>query len=163
MKFELTHRSNKGISEVSDQRITFNELPLDFEIEVHPTQTLLRLRQQTFVVYDVVLEEEFLHFRINGERYSVSVRDEQALLLEKMGFKSGNRKNQGVLKSPMPGKIMALRKSVGDTVTAGEAVVILEAMKMENELKAPSGGVIKAILVKEGQSVEKNIPLLEIE
>jgi biotin carboxyl carrier protein len=63
----------------------------------------------------------------------------------------------------MPGKILELLSSEGDEVELGDPVAILEAMKMENELKAPCAGTIQSISVTTGASVEKNQILLEIE
>jgi oxaloacetate decarboxylase alpha subunit/pyruvate carboxylase subunit B len=60
------------------------------------------------------------------------------------------------LKAPMPGMIVKYQKSVGDAVTVGETVVVLEAMKMENALPAPVGGTIKAVNFASGDSVQKN-------
>jgi pyruvate carboxylase subunit B len=67
------------------------------------------------------------------------------------------------LKAPMPGMIISFEKKVGDAVNQGETVVILEAMKMENALPAPSGGIVKAINFKSGDSVAKNDILCIIE
>ncbi len=63
----------------------------------------------------------------------------------------------------MPGKIVKLFKKEGDAVTKGETVVILEAMKMENEIKSGATGVIKSINVKEGQALEAGFLMVEIE
>jgi pyruvate carboxylase subunit B len=62
----------------------------------------------------------------------------------------------------MPGKILEIPVSVGDEVEIGEAILILEAMKMENELKASLTGIIHSVQVQTGDSVEKNQILLEI-
>jgi pyruvate carboxylase subunit B len=62
----------------------------------------------------------------------------------------------------MPGLVLRLEVEVGQRVEPGAGVVVLEAMKMENEIKAPGGGVIAAIHVAAGQAVEKGTPLLEI-
>jgi len=58
------------------------------------------------------------------------------------------------LQSPMPGKVVKVLVAVGDEVKAGQGVVVVEAMKMENELRAPKDGKVKSIAVKEGQPVE---------
>ncbi len=67
------------------------------------------------------------------------------------------------IKAPMPGLIIRFNKNVGDTVTKGEAVVVLEAMKMENALVAPCDGVIKAINCKSGDTVAKGATLCVVE
>lgn len=64
--------------------------------------------------------------------------------------------------SPMPGKVFKLLSNVGDSVTEGQAVMILEAMKMENEIVATSSGVIDAILVKEGDMVDTDDVLVKL-
>lgn len=65
--------------------------------------------------------------------------------------------------SPMPGSIIELAAGEGDKVKEGDVVLILEAMKMENEICAPKSGTIKAIYVKEGQAVSSGAPLFEME
>jgi biotin carboxyl carrier protein len=81
------------------------------------------------------------------------------------GFKpSGlNKGGAGALITQMPGKIVKLMKKEGDQVTKSETVLILEAMKMENEIKAGTDGVIKTINVKEGQALEAGFLMVEIE
>jgi biotin carboxyl carrier protein len=80
------------------------------------------------------------------------------------GFKpSGlNKGGAGALITQMPGKIVKLIKKEGDKVSKGETVLILEAMKMENEIKSGVDGVIKAINVKEGVALEAGFLMVEI-
>jgi len=68
-----------------------------------------------------------------------------------------------VITSPMVGKILDVKVNVGDQVSEGDEVVILEAMKMEMPIVAPSDGTIKAINVTVGQSVESDTAIAEIE
>lgn len=74
-----------------------------------------------------------------------------------------NKGGAGALITQMPGKVVKLMKAVGDKVTKGETVLILEAMKMENEIKSGADGVIKLINVKEGQALEAGFLMVEIE
>lgn len=67
------------------------------------------------------------------------------------------------VQSPMPGKVVKLLVGVGDEVKAGQGVVVVEAMKMENELKSPRDGKVKAVSVKEGQAVEAGQALATLE
>ncbi len=69
----------------------------------------------------------------------------------------------GVLTAPMAGKILQVHVSEGDKVNAGETLVVLEAMKMENELRAPKKGTIASISVKVGDAVNTNEEILTIE
>ncbi|MGE3609709.1 MAG: biotin/lipoyl-containing protein [Bacteriovoracaceae bacterium] len=69
----------------------------------------------------------------------------------------------GALITQMPGKVVKLLKKEGDKVTKGETVLILEAMKMENEIKSGADGIIKTINVKEGQALEAGFLMVEIE
>ena len=67
-----------------------------------------------------------------------------------------------VVSAPMAGIVLSVNKNVGDAVKKGDVLVILEAMKMENEILAPCDGVVKAIHVSSNESVESNQPLLTI-
>jgi biotin carboxyl carrier protein len=69
----------------------------------------------------------------------------------------------GALITQMPGKVVKLFKKEGDKVVKGETVLILEAMKMENEIKSGADGVVKAVNVKEGQALEAGFLMLQIE
>ncbi len=81
------------------------------------------------------------------------------------GFKpSGlNKGGAGALITQMPGKLVKIMKKIGDRVTKGDTVLILEAMKMENEIKSGADGTIKSINVKEGQALEAGFLMVEID
>jgi biotin carboxyl carrier protein len=81
------------------------------------------------------------------------------------GFKpSGLSKNSsGAMVTQMPGKVVKVLKKIGDSVQKGDTVVILEAMKMENEIKTSIDGVIKSINVQEGQTLESGVLMVDIE
>ena len=66
------------------------------------------------------------------------------------------------VKAPLPGVVVAVKAQVGQAVKAGEAVVVIEAMKMENEIVAPVAGTVKAIYVQKGATVQTDAPLFEI-
>ena len=70
---------------------------------------------------------------------------------------------QSAVKSPLPGVVLDFKVNVGDTVKAGQLVVILEAMKMENNINAPKDGVVKSLCVAKGDSVLEGTDLLVIE
>ena len=66
------------------------------------------------------------------------------------------------VKAPLPGVVVAVKAQVGQAVKAGEAVVVIEAMKMENEIVAPVAGTVKAIYVQKGATVQTDAPLFEL-
>jgi biotin carboxyl carrier protein len=100
-------------------------------------------------------------FKINGMVYSVELKDKFDLLLEKMGMNNGATGKANNIKAPMPGLIIDLRVNEGDRVKPGDPLLILEAMKMENMIKASAETVVKSVKVKKGDSVEKNQVLIE--
>lgn len=100
---------------------------------------------------------------VNGNNYTVSLKDNIDLLLEQMGIagKVGTLVND--LKAPMPGLVLEIKVQVGDTVEKGDAIVVLEAMKMENVLKATATARVKRIEVRQGIAVEKGQVLVSFE
>ncbi|HTF21097.1 MAG TPA: biotin/lipoyl-containing protein [Chryseolinea sp.] len=99
--------------------------------------------------------------RINGSTHTVQLKDKFDLLLEKLGMNNAGGSRLNNLKAPMPGLIIDLRVSVGQSIQPGDPLLILEAMKMENIIKASGEGVVKRVTVKKGDSVEKGQVLIE--
>jgi pyruvate carboxylase subunit B len=98
-----------------------------------------------------------------GERREVEVLDERALHIRSLTGNGDRPRVSPVLKAPMPGLVLRVQVAAGQAVAAGVGLVVLEAMKMENELKAPASAVIKAVRVQPGEAVEKGQVLLEFE
>lgn len=124
---------------------------------------ILRVGTKTYKIDNVHYDGSTIEFSMNSVWHSVDVKDEQDLLLDRLGFKTGAAATEGILKTPMPGKILEIMVKEGDEVEKDQPLAILEAMKMENELKAPISGTIASISAEVGQSLEKNSPILEIE
>ncbi len=106
--------------------------------------------------WEVLVERTGDEYRIliDGELHVVNIQDERTRRLSKA---EGRAPGTGdvAIKAPMPGLVRALNVNVGDSVIARQGIVILEAMKMENELRAPRVGVVKEIRVKPGDKVEQ--------
>lgn len=100
-------------------------------------------------------------FKINNHVHTVEVKDKFDLLLEKLGMNNGAAGKVNNIKAPMPGLIIDMKVKNGDAVKAGDPLLILEAMKMENILKSPGEGLVKLVKVKKGDTVEKNQVLIE--
>ena len=106
--------------------------------------------------------EDTLRVTIDRRRTEVQVKDERDLLVEEFGL-GEDAVAGGEVRAPMPGLVLDLLVEVGDEVAVDEGLLVLEAMKMENELKAPSGGVVQAIHAASGDAVDKDALLIEIE
>jgi pyruvate carboxylase subunit B len=100
---------------------------------------------------------------IDGRRVPVELRDETAELLERFGLDAGDDAAEREVHAPMPGLVLQVLVEAGQEVKAGDGLVVLEAMKMENELRAPSDGTVAAVHCAPGDAVGKNALLLEFE
>ncbi|MES2516776.1 MAG: acetyl-CoA carboxylase biotin carboxyl carrier protein subunit [Bacteroidota bacterium] len=101
--------------------------------------------------------------KINKSKYAISVKDRFDILLDQLGMSNANSAKVNDLKAPMPGLIVDVKVQVGDTVKKGDTILILEAMKMENVLKAVGEGKVKTVKILPKQNVEKNQVLIEFE
>lgn len=110
-------------------------------------------------------DDDNLQISLNGMVYDIEISNDTKKLLSKYISDSGSAKAKsgGIIKAPMPGLVIKLIVEEGMHVLAGDKIIIVEAMKMENILKSTMNGVIKKIHVKEGQAVDKDAVLIEIE
>jgi len=108
-------------------------------------------------------EEKTVFVKINGIKYKFQLKDKFDDLLHSLGMDNLLVTKVSDLKAPMPGLVLSIDVEVGKEVKKGDALLILEAMKMENVIKSPTDGIIKSIAVKTGQAVEKNQLLLNFE
>ncbi len=100
---------------------------------------------------------------VNGNKYDVLIQDDLDQLIKELGLTINGKQKDSNLKAPMPGLILEISVSEGQEVKEGDALLVLEAMKMENVLTAPKDGVIQAIIVKKGDAVEKKQLLIEMQ
>ncbi|MDM1349197.1 biotin/lipoyl-binding protein [Myroides marinus] len=118
--------------------------------------------------YDVeILERQFTDknytVMVNGNNYSVNIQTELDKLINQLGFSLNTAKQVNSIKAPMPGLILDILVTVGQEVTENDNLLILEAMKMENNLSSPRSGIIKSINVAKGATVDKGLVLIEFE
>jgi biotin carboxyl carrier protein len=93
----------------------------------------------------------------------VGVEDERAARLAQFSGRAARAAGREVIAAPMPGLVVRVNVEAGQAVTAGESLVVLQAMKMENELASPRGGTVKAVVVEPGQAVEPGQVLVELD
>ncbi|UFH52262.1 biotin/lipoyl-containing protein [Spirosoma sp. KNUC1025] len=118
-------------------------------------------RSYTAEVVEMNAVEKSVILKINGQLHQVQLKDRFDLLLEKMGMSSAANAKVNDLKAPMPGLIVGINVEVGNEVNKGDSLLVLEAMKMENMLKAAGSGTIKSIRIAKGDRVEKGQVLVE--
>jgi biotin carboxyl carrier protein len=118
-------------------------------------------------VHRVVLRERVARGRyrmwLDGHRYDTEALDSRARAIRDMQASVAKPAGPAPLRAPMPGLIVQLRVKVGDTVAAGAGLVVMEAMKMENELRTTSAGKVRAVHVAVGAAVEKGALLVELD
>jgi pyruvate carboxylase subunit B len=100
---------------------------------------------------------------IDGYRYEVEALDERTRAIRDMSAATAVASGPAPLVAPMPGLIVRVNVEPGDTVDAGQGLIVMEAMKMENELRAPAAGTVRRVSVAPGTAVEKGALLVELE
>ncbi|NLG60896.1 MAG: biotin/lipoyl-binding protein [Candidatus Cloacimonetes bacterium] len=99
----------------------------------------------------------------NGARYDTEVVDERTRAIRALTSSAAGPRGPKPVRAPMPGLVVRLLVEPGQRVEAGQGVAIVEAMKMENELKADAAGVVARVAVAAGQAVEKGAIMIEFE
>lgn len=99
--------------------------------------------------------------RIDGRRYAVDALDERTRAIRDMAAASRPATGPVPLAAPMPGLIIKVHVAPGDQVVVGQPLVAIDAMKMENELRATAAGTVSAVLARPGVAVEKGARLIE--
>lgn len=142
--------------DMRDESLQFEEIKISNDL------IFLRINSKN---YTVKLEENtatgFKMF-INGDTYEVNCMNDLDKIKEKFGMTSGDEDEQLELRSPMPGAVVKINIKEGDVVSKGDTLIVLEAMKMENELKAQIDATVSKIHVNEKDAVEKNHLLIEL-
>ena len=114
-------------------------------------------------VLNIDLTKKEVSMLVNGNTYSLAIKDELDLLVKELGFSTGGSQKQKFINAPMPGLILDILVEEGAEIQKGDPLLILEAMKMENILKAEGEGVVKNIEAIKGAAVEKGQLLIEME
>ena len=138
----------------------------------------VRIGGQSYDVSNVIRQENVLSYIIDGKRCTIffarsregshlNVSGEYFVLVEKKLTSAAGRGTAAhtgdSVSSPMPGLIVKIPVAVGTRVTEGSTLAIVEAMKMQNELRAPRDGTVKKINCKEGDQVDALKPIVELE
>jgi len=120
-------------------------------------------KSYTAILEKLDLTNKEVTVSVDGQQYVCSIKEPIDLLLSNMGLDLKAMQKAEPVKAPMPGLVLKVLVTAGQQVNKGDALMILEAMKMENVLKATATGVVKTIKVAERTAVEKGSILIEME
>ncbi len=132
-----------------------------FEITVTPVkrkvyQVTYNNKDYFILVKNYESFEKILTLQVNHQTLKLKITDEIDVLLKNLGIDYSDSLKVKEVKAPMPGLVLDVMINQGDTVKKGDNLLVLEAMKMENNIKSPSDGMVKSITVSKGKAVEKN-------
>lgn len=158
------NNSKLNVKVLNEKELTADEKKYDYELlPVCNHSFILKLNNKVFELTADRINSDLFNVLLEGNQFEVTVRtalQEKAFkLLESAASSQHHHMN---VKAPMPGLILKIKKNIGDKVEQGESIIILEAMKMENDLKAPASGEIEKVFVTEGSPVEKGVVLFSI-
>ena len=162
MKYHVQVGGRDFEVEVDGERVRVGDEQLTAHLLAIPGTPLMRLAvngtTRTFAVSRGPQGWELQH---DGRRWIAEVADERTQNLKRL-IGPARRSDGGLVRAPMPGLVLRLEVEVGQKIASGAGLLVLEAMKMENEIRANSGGTIKQIFVQPGQPVDKGASLVEI-
>ncbi|UAM99004.1 acetyl-CoA carboxylase biotin carboxyl carrier protein subunit [Polaribacter litorisediminis] len=139
-------------------------LDLDaLEISASEFHILQNNRSYQAEITEASFDQKTYAVKVDNNTYNVLIFNELDALIKEMGFEIGATKKVSEIKAPMPGLIIDINIKVGQEIKEFDALIILEAMKMENTLTSPRDGIIKSISVINGETVNKNQLLIEFE
>ncbi len=161
--FVQTDTAEYGIK-VNENTVTIEGEEKSYELTgITPLQYILRIGNRSYqvlVISSIKGEEKFL---IDGRYVNATAKSRLESIAAKIIANTQKGHHKSSVNAPMPGMVLKLKKEKGEKVEQGEAVLVLEAMKMENEVKSPYSGVIKEIFVTEKMAIEKGARLFSIE
>ncbi len=150
---------------IDGDAVTLDGKPVDAGVAPLPGTDVqaLRLGQSHQRLVAVSSSRESWHIQAAGRLRDVEVVDERTRVIQEMTGSSASAAKAASLRAPMPGLVVKVAVEEGETVVRGQGVVIVEAMKMENELAAEVEARVGRVLVEPGQTVEKGQVLVELE
>ena len=143
----------------SDQ---LNDLDI-IKTETNTFNVIHNLKSIQGQIIDVCLNSKKVELLLNNKSYTFEISDQLDQLIEKLGFDTSQDSIVKEIKAPMPGLILDISVEEGQSFSKGDQLLILEAMKMENVIKAESDGIVKKIFLKKGDTVEKNKVIIELD
>jgi pyruvate carboxylase subunit B len=164
VRYHVTIRSRTYVIDVEGGYVTVDGEKFEAHAAAIPGTPLIHLLlgKESWTVACQQLEGRRWALGAAGERVEVEVQDDRSKQIEALTGQGHKPVVGGVVKAPMPGLVVRVEVTAGQAVELGEGLVVVEAMKMENELRATHQGVVEAVHVKAGDRVEKGAPLVTL-
>ena len=164
------HKISNDVEVIDNNRFSFNGKEYEYEHRfISDNIMVLRINNDNYVVkVDNDTENDnwnlgtAFNIDINSDNYKIICKSELDLLSEKFSNNKADSKFKNTISSPMPGAIVKMNVKPEQCIKKGDVLLVLEAMKMENEIKAAKDCVVKEVLVKEKTSVEKGQVLIKL-
>jgi biotin carboxyl carrier protein len=158
--------NDQFVFEVENKESTFlvNGLPVELDLSAlgnSGTHVLYQNKSFNTEVVELNKADKTCKIKVNGNIYQINIEDQFDVLLKQLGLDNLAANKVLEIKAPMPGLVLKVLVEENAEVKKGDNLVILEAMKMENILKSSTDGVVKKILIKQGDKVEKNQILVQ--
>ena len=150
--------SNSSIEGTINDRLIKGDF---IKINSHQFHFLFEGKSYSVDVVKLNAEEKSMVLKVNSIKFNLQLKDKYDELLHNLGLDNLAAKKVNDIKAPMPGMVLNILVKEGDQVKKGDALLVLEAMKMENILKSPTDGTIKKIAAIKGNAVEKNQLLIQ--
>jgi biotin carboxyl carrier protein len=164
MKYVTTVDGKEFTVEIIDEKhvsVNGQVLGVDFEsVNGQPVYSLI-IEGKSYEGY-VYPDEQKWQVLLHGRQYQADVEDEREKRLREAAGGGAVEGGEFHLKAPMPGLVAAIPVTEGQKVVKGQVLLVLESMKMQNELKAPKDGTVSRIRVKAGETVEQKQTLLNV-
>lgn len=162
MKYTVTVADQTFTVEIDGADVVVDGRPAAAEMHAVPGSPLYQLvRDGRSSTVGLFRQEGGWRVLFGGVLRDVAVVDERTRMLREMTG-GGKRELDRTIRAPMPGLVLRVEVEAGQHVLPGTGLVVLEAMKMENEITAHVHGIVKAVHVQDGQTVDKGTPLVEL-
>lgn len=164
MRYHVNTGSRERLVDVRPGEIVLDGKiePLEFDLWPVSESFLVRFRDRTTTGF-ARRSGGGWKISLDGRVFDVRVEDERAHRLRRLAAVSTPPNKGSEVRAPMPGLIVRIAVKEGQTVDAGESLVVMEAMKMENELRAEAAGIVARVHVQSGSTVDRADLLITIE
>jgi biotin carboxyl carrier protein len=156
-KHDFNFEKTQGVWQLEGKDIAFDMI----ELGKTTFHVIKDNKSYTVEIVNHNVAEKSFQIKVNQTIYSLTVKDKYDELLHQLGLDKAMVIKVSNIKAPMPGLVLNILVEDGQEIKKGDALIVLEAMKMENILKSPTDGKVKKVAVKKGVAVEKGQILIE--